>query len=63
MVTLAGGSNVARQVRPRRVSIKLTAIAGRELLQRSTHLTLTATANFVPSGQRAVSVSRRVKLG
>ncbi len=62
LVTVASGGNVARQVGPRRVPIRLTA-AGRSLLRRSTRLTLAATADFVPSGQRAVVVSRPVRLG
>jgi hypothetical protein len=62
LVTVASGSNVARQVGPRRVPIKLTA-AGRTLLRRSTRLTLAATADFVPNGKRAVVAVRPVTLG
>ena len=62
LVTVASGSNTAGQVGPRRVPIKLTA-AGRALLRRSASVTLTATADFTPTGQSAVIVSRPIRLG
>jgi hypothetical protein len=61
LVRVANGSSVAGRVGPRRVPIKLTA-AGRRLLRRSVQLTLTATAQFTPNGQRTITVKRPVRL-
>jgi hypothetical protein len=60
-VIVASATNTANRVGPRQITLKLTN-AGRTLLGRSGRATLTATADFTPTGQKQLSVSRVIKL-
>ncbi len=61
-VSVAGAALSAGHVGPTRLTIKLSK-AGRALLERSSDVAVTASANFTPSSGNQTTVSRRFRIG